>query len=219
MHRQGICYNASMNAATENTSAPRRRWFRYRLRTLLIVLTVLSLPLGWVGWRLAEVHRERSAITWVYKQGGQVGFIEMPGKRSRWEESKGMWFRRSVESVDLSDSKVSDLSPLTKLKQIKSLVLNNTSVSDLSPLAELQNLKELDLNNTPVSDLTPLAELRNLEWLDIGETQVSDLSPLAKLKNLKWLFIFNNTASYEQSQELEQALPNCQIVSLAIEIE
>ena len=37
---------------------PRRRWFRFRLRTLLIVLvTVLSVTLGWVGWETYRIAR------------------------------------------------------------------------------------------------------------------------------------------------------------------
>ncbi len=52
--------------------------------------------------------------------------------------------------------------------------LSNTQVSDLSPLAELKNLEWLTLDNTQVSDLSPLAELKNLYYLELYIKQVSD---------------------------------------------
>ena len=38
-------YNVAMDADTEKTPKPLRRWFRFSLRTLLIVVTVWSVPL------------------------------------------------------------------------------------------------------------------------------------------------------------------------------
>ncbi|MBL7817984.1 MAG: hypothetical protein JNL70_23445 [Saprospiraceae bacterium] len=61
------------------------------------------------------------------------------------------------------------------------LDLSDTQVSDLSPLKDLVNLQGLRIYNTQVSDLNPLKELVNLQQLWIYNTQVSDLSPLKGL--------------------------------------
>ncbi len=37
------------NGAME--AKPKRRWYQYRLRTLMIVVTLLAVPLGYVGWQ------------------------------------------------------------------------------------------------------------------------------------------------------------------------
>jgi len=198
-----------MDPGTEETAKPRRRWLRFSLRTLIMV-TVLAVPLGWVGWKLGQVRSERATITWVEEMGGNVIF-HYENDKSWWEESTDKLFGERVRWVNLINTQVSDLSPLAELKNLKILTLNNTQVSDLSPLAEVKYLKILTLNNTQVSDLSPLAEVKNLEWLNLRNTQVSDLSPLAELKNLEELDLSNTQVSDEQAQELRQALPYCEI--------
>ncbi len=177
-----------MNATAEKPAQPRRRGFRFSLRTLLILVTVLSVPLGWVGWKLREVRREQATIDWIEEMGGEASFHSQHGI-SWWKKTTNKWFGERVASVSLPNTQVSDLSPLAELKSLKWLFLNSTQVGDLSPLAELMNLKRLSLNYT----------------------QVGDLSPLAGLKNLKTLILRNSQVSDEQVQELRQALPNCKI--------
>ena len=81
-------YNGAMDADTEKPAKPRRRWFRFSLRTLLIVVTVLSVPLGWIGWRLGQVRTEQATFTSIEKLGETVLFRSdsVTIKRSWWKE-------------------------------------------------------------------------------------------------------------------------------------
>jgi hypothetical protein len=48
---------------------PRRRWFRFSLRTMFLLVTSFSLWLGWQTW----IVRERSAMRdWLDANGGRV---------------------------------------------------------------------------------------------------------------------------------------------------
>ncbi len=92
-----------MDVITARIAKPRRRWLRFSLRTLLIVVTVLAVPLGWVGWRRQQVRREQATITWVKEAGGYVvyEYTYKLDDRSWWEESTDKWFGKRVRFVSL----------------------------------------------------------------------------------------------------------------------
>jgi eukaryotic-like serine/threonine-protein kinase len=87
-------------------------------------------------------------------------------------------------ALDLSDTKVTDLSPLAGAPLA---VLNLSSskeqsdLIDLSPLRGL-DLVELNISRTSVADLTPLHEMHGLKQLNVAETKVTGLSPLNDLQ-------------------------------------
>ena len=55
--------NGAMEAEPLNVDPPRRkrRWFQFSLRTLMIGVTLLAVPIGYVGWQ-AKIVRERTAM-------------------------------------------------------------------------------------------------------------------------------------------------------------
>jgi hypothetical protein len=59
------------------TSAPKRRWFRFSLRTLFVVVTVGAV-LSWLGWNFRAVRQRDDAIWLIESKGGQVDFVQ-PG--------------------------------------------------------------------------------------------------------------------------------------------
>ena len=117
-------------SAVKNDSheKPKRRWFQFSLRTLLIVVTVSAASLGWVGWKLEQGRRERAAIAWVEEMSGSVGF-DFQEEKGWWKEWTGKWFGGSVRKVYLNDRPVSNLSPLARLKGLKWLDLTSTQAS------------------------------------------------------------------------------------------
>ncbi|GHU61511.1 hypothetical protein AGMMS49983_01370 [Clostridia bacterium] len=138
-----------------------------------------------------------------------------------------------VEILDLSEKNISDISPLASLTNLTDLILwgNNISdisslasltnltilglggneISDISPLASLTNLTFLGLHQNNISDISPLASLTNLTELNLEQNRISDISSLKKLKNLQYLQLGGNPLMQVQIDELQAALPNCDI--------
>ncbi|MEM9062809.1 MAG: leucine-rich repeat domain-containing protein [Pseudomonadota bacterium] len=100
-----------------------------------------------------------------------------------------------LQELFLNNTQVSDLSRLAGLSGLQVLSLSNTQVRDLSQLAALSGLQSLHLTNTHVDDSSPLAGLTGLKSLNLDSTQISDLSPLAGLSELQGLYLSNTQVS------------------------
>ena len=96
-------------------------------------------------------------------------------------------------ALDLSDSTIADLTPLSGMPLGSLMLQRCEKVSDLRPLENLR-LKELRLVRTSVADLTPLRGMSSLELLDLNESPVTDLSPLRGLK-LTTIVLWNVSVS------------------------
>jgi Leucine-rich repeat (LRR) protein/tetratricopeptide (TPR) repeat protein len=83
--------------------------------------------------------------------------------------------------LDLSGTKVIDLSPLTGAPLAGLDVSKCKELSDLSPLREM-SLVELNAGGTSVGDLGALRAMHTLEKLDVSGSRVSDLSALSALR-------------------------------------
>ena len=136
--------------------------------------------------------------------------LDVEGKDIR--DLTGLQFATNLSFINGSGSKVSDLSPIAGLTQLKALdidfidspsvihdakqlsrLVNLTflalhGVEDLTPLAGLAKLEELFVSHFNIRDLSPLARLVNLELIHMG-TSASDLSPLAGLTKLRHLYL------------------------------
>ena len=156
----------------------KRRWFQYRLRTLLMLMLVFGAGLGWLTHKIQWARAQRNATAAIEGLGGTV----MPARRFRpdgvlpWEAVAWMGGALSgaddVVQVDLRmGTKVSDaeLVHLRTTTRLARLNLANTQVSDagLVHLQGLTQLWELALDSTQVSDaglvhLERLTELKEL---------------------------------------------------------
>ncbi len=86
-----------------------------------------------------------------------------------------------MQSIDLNNALITDLTPLSGLGALQTLNLSSTEVIDLTPLSGLGALQTLILVNLQVKDLRPLSGLDSLRSLCLFSTQVTDLYPLKKL--------------------------------------
>ena len=101
----------------------------------------------------------------------------------------------SLQSLNLNETMISDLTPLAGLTHLKALYLGgNNALTDLSPLENLTELNELLLPaQAELSDLTPLSgmtQLRNLgmsDGVNDSLSKIEDIAPLSGLTQLEEL--------------------------------
>ena len=120
----------------------------------------------------------------------------------------------NLNTIYLTGSQVSDLTPLSKLTNLEQLTISGrpgpgletigrshapaylnlslNQISDLTPLANLKDLQTLNLSSNAVAELGPLQGLTALQSLRLDGNQISDLKPLAGLKSLQMLSVKNN---------------------------
>lgn len=91
-----------------------------------------------------------------------------------------------LKTLDLTNTGVSVLPSLAKLRNLESLCLGFTQLSDLTPIESNAGLKELYLHQTPVENWENVGKLINLEALTVN-SRFSDPSLLSALTNLKYL--------------------------------
>lgn len=97
--------------------------------------------------------------------------------------------------LDLSNTKVSDLSPIRSLTGLHHLSLNHAGVSDLAPIRDMTALRFLSLDQTGASDLSPIRNLTGLDSLFFSQTGVRDLSPVRGLAGLQLLSLAHTGVS------------------------
>jgi hypothetical protein len=221
---------------------PKRRFLRFSLRTLLLFVVVLSVPLGWFAWRLEKSRRQWEVVMEVQRLGAQADYGGILGRTraatvlsdvecvgvggDQFGDDKMSRLLTllqrlpHLEVLHVTHSPVTDraLTDLSGLRSLRSLNFAGTQITDtgLAQVSELTTLDRLNISATRITDvgLERLHGLTNLELLFLFETQVTDegLQHLDGLTKLKKLDLCGTAVTDEGVRRLQQALPNCEIV-------
>ena len=79
--------------------------------------------------------------------------------------------------------KVTDFSPISKLKKLDDLTIIRSGLTDVSFLKGLNEITEMSLQNNQISDINPLVEMANLREVKLGYNNIFDASPIGKLRS------------------------------------
>ena len=122
------------NRLVTNTSKPRRRWFQYSLRTLLVLMLLVCIGMSWFAVKTQQVRKERAAAEAIEGLGGVVSWVYPADSQS---ESRGRaWLRKLVgddffshpDFVRIDNDAAMEY--LTALRQLPKLELVGTQVTD-----------------------------------------------------------------------------------------
>jgi Leucine rich repeat len=215
-----------MTDQTNSIPRPWRRYLRFSLRGLIVVVLVVGAEMGWLV-RSSGIQREavaaieqaggRAAYNWerVGQHGGTYGEPRAP----RWlTDLIGVDYFGHITKVWLGKSGTNaQIALVARLDRVERLDLSFTRVSDagLVHLKRMTNLSKLHLWGTEITDagLVHLKGMTNLTALSLGNTRVTDagMVHLKGLRNLSILFVSNTRVTDAGIDELKQALPSLKI--------
>jgi len=213
---------------TTQPPKPKRRWYQFSMRTLLVVMLLLVVSVGSIGVRLnrAQKNRERiateqaailEAATKNKNLDGRVFFetsLDRHWLDELFDDPADDWYCGFSGNITFGDAQVRYLKELPRLQNV---YLYKTKVTNAG-LQELKGLTEvwrLVLPKTGVTDaglehLKGLPSLRRLYLVDANITDAG-LEHLQELANLEILRFGYTNVSDEGIARLHQALPNCKI--------
>ncbi len=101
----------------------------------------------------------------------------------------------NLKKLNISNTKINDLGPLSSLTKLEVLNCSHTMVNNLEPLKYSINIREIHCNNTLITDITPLRNFAKLEKLYCFTSPINNLVPISALPNLKDLRIYDTPIS------------------------
>ena len=174
-----------------------KRLFRFSLRTVFVLVTILCVALG---IKVRRVCQQRESVEWVLAQGGVIAyehetpataFAPFPAPNLPGPECLRTW---------LGDDYF--VTPYV-------VWLGGDAVEDVSPLQHLPTLRCAIVCSRRLVDVAPLENLQALRTLYLKCHEDCDLSPLKNLRHLKKLYVLS--AGDEDIDELRTALPRCEV--------
>ena len=175
--------------------APRRRWSQFSIRTLLVVMLLTGLLLGYIGYERREAARFQALYAELAaNKDAQLVVPESP--RPQWlryilgdnspEYLRSAW----IDSRTFNDD---DLTRLARFRFLEQIVLINTRVhgSGLAAFAGHSRLRGLRCVSCPLDDSAAphIAKIRGLRELDLSMTKITgeSLVHVAELVQLRQL--------------------------------
>lgn len=143
------------------------------------------------------------------------------------------WYWESKKEVVLPSTNISNLEPFKYLSQAESMVLFGNRITNISSLTGLTNLRHLNLINNDIlfldglnqlrvselylgdnliTNVTPLSNMTNLKVLGLKNNKIKDVSSLKSLIGLTQLNLSGNPIDNNQVQSLRGSLPGCKIL-------
>jgi hypothetical protein len=228
-----------MDATETRPASPRFSWFRYRLRTLLVLMLLASVGMSWLGVQLRTKRKEMATVTAILELGGRVGYDAPPvggGKRKanapspvpQWAQRllRGDIFAR-VASVGINGEDI--LVPGLKVEyeasvnrgvkansQAATALGSLASCPDLTLLASLSRLQYLKLTHLRLGEqeVRQLTQIESLTHLVFNSCAIDEagLKELTKAKNLQYLKLNCSGLAPSSIEKLAAELPGCKVV-------
>jgi endoglucanase len=124
-----------------------------------------------------------------------TGTLDLSGKGLTDKDIANLKYMTKIDELILSDNKLTSLSAISGLTNLKKLTYHNNSVKSLSFAKKLTNLTVLGAENNGITSISALSGLTKLEELWLQYNDVSSLTPIKKCTKLKSICFTSNKIS------------------------
>jgi tetratricopeptide (TPR) repeat protein len=158
----------------------RRRWWQFRLRSLFLMLTLVSILLALLGIPLSEYYREQQIVARIEAAGGRVSrqFVPRLGSSVLSAVVGSRPYMRVTEIEYAALGPGEDFRQLYRLRYLRSLSLSGVPIAQdmLLDIRKIEKLQTLNLAGTGITDpgLSALRGHPNLVRLNVARTPVTD---------------------------------------------
>lgn len=114
--------------------------------------------------------------------------------------------------MDFGHMKISDVSFLAYMPHLKYLILSDTYVSDLTPMENLKELLFFEAFLCNIRDVTPLLGCTSLEDVNLANNPIRDITILGQIESLNNIWISGVSWPTEQKEALNAAKPDARII-------
>lgn len=161
------------------------------------------------------IHNVENLQTWwnTLPDGWREVLIKnYNGLSSNTPDSEALSIMVGSESLDLSNSSISNLRPVIKFKKLEELNINDSKIQDISPLSEARTLVKLYANNTALTNVEALENLTALEIVHLKNTLIKNIKPLTYLTDLVYLDIDGTEVPKWEVQNLLNIIPTANVI-------
>lgn len=144
-------------------------------------------------------------LDWLYRFVG-IDSLNISGRREIFG-LQALSELRDLKVIDISNTEITDLGPISNVTFLESLNLTNTPTSDIQFIKYSDRLKHLDISNTRIEDISQLLNLKSLVSLKAENTPIMSFAVLNEFKKLTQLDLkgsgFNNLENIQELDQLE----------------
>jgi hypothetical protein len=175
---------ASQSPSTDVPTRPRRRWFQFRLRTLLVGVLLLSACLSGYVWLRQRARSQAKAVATLREMGVSVGY-----EYDEWAYNRTLFFNWSDWNFG-GDLLVRDF--FENAVAVNASEYRKYMIGDPIPISD------------PRKFWMSVQELPALRGLTVASDQVTpaDLRTLENHSKLEWLFLVSAEVTDEHLQEI-----------------
>jgi hypothetical protein len=76
------------------TPKPKRRWYQFSQRTLLVLVLLVSIGLSWLGIKMNQARRQREVVKAILEAGGAVYYDYEYKQSGNPEPPAPAWLRK-----------------------------------------------------------------------------------------------------------------------------